>query len=291
MKSDVRKASPFKTLEARVRDNADPNTPYVYHADVLRAAKVAGAIGRVLLVRGDPGTGKSTLARSLAGALGWDYLEAVVTSRTQQRDLLWTFDQVDRLNDANSKDAKSSKRVGQKEKYIEPQALFHAFNPDLADELRPRRATGTKARPGAVLLIDEIDKADPDLPNDLLVPLEDQRFWVGPLEREVKAVRPVFVVVSTNEERDLPQAFMRRCIVVTLKRPVERAQLQAIARSHAHPWEGALFDAVFAAYIEAGERADADELRPPGRPSSSTRSAPARSSRSRTATTPSSRSS
>ncbi|WP_437708678.1 MoxR family ATPase [Sorangium sp. So ce448] len=261
MQNEDKAESPFRTLEARVAKN-DKLPPYVYEPHVLRAVKVAGAIGRVLLLRGDPGTGKSTLARNVANALGWDYFESVITSRSQARDLLWTFDQVERLNDAYDSAVDRSNRVREKRNYVEPQALWWAFHPALAAELRPP-ASPTVPRTGAVVLIDEIDKADPDLPNDLLVPLEAQRFWAEPLGREVVAMRPVFVVVSTNEERDLPQAFLRRAIVVKLERPVDPARLKQIVGKHFAKIPG-VFDATVQAYLAAGDRAKSQDLRAPG---------------------------
>jgi MoxR-like ATPase len=216
----------------------------------------------VLLVRGPPGTGKSTLARNVANALGWDYLETVVTSRTQSRDLLWTFDAMDRLNDAYANAVDRSDRVRDKKNYLEPGPLFRAFDPELANELRP--VTGPVSSAGAVVLIDEIDKADPDLPNDLLVPLEAKRFFVEALGREVQATREVFVIVSTNEERDLPQAFLRRCVVTALARPTDREVLLKIAESHFSALDADLFQAVFDLYASLGSEAEAENLRAPG---------------------------
>jgi len=252
--------SPFKTFAERISDVA--GAPYHYDSDSLRAVRVAGAIGRVLLVRGAPGTGKTSLARNVAGALGWDYIEFVVTSRTQASDLLWRFDNLERLNDAYASAIDRSESVREKRNYLEPGPLFRAFAPEFAAGLR-RTLPHEPPKSGVVLLMDEIDKADPDLPNDLLVPLEAKRFTIDALNLLVEAQRPVFVVVTTNEERDLPQAFLRRCVILTLKRPADRDALLTIARKHFPKLDVRLFDAVFDAYISLGEKAEGNDLRPP----------------------------
>ena len=99
---------------------------YVYSEDVRFAVQIALAAARPLLVRGDPGTGKSTLAASIARILGWRYYETVITSRVQARDLQWSFDAVRRLADAEAKDLDKSLGLFP---YVEPEVLWWAFNP------------------------------------------------------------------------------------------------------------------------------------------------------------------
>ena len=257
----------FVNFKDRISAELDP--PYVYSEELLRAVKVAGVIERVLLVRGAPGTGKSTLAANIAAALGWEYLQTVITSRTEARDLLWSFDHVERLNDAYASTAEQKQRVVQKAEYIVPGVLWRAFEPTLKLLKKPPPQSAPK--PGVVVLIDEIDKADPDFANDLLVPLEKREFTCDALDhadavvnRTVQCTRPVFVIVSTNEERELPQAFLRRCVVIELKRPHERAVLRDIATRHGLDPNDVYFGNVFDAYCQLGEQAEEHDLRAPG---------------------------
>lgn len=186
---------------------------YVYTKSIILAVNVALAARRPLLVAGPPGSGKSSLALNVARHEGWAYEEEVLTPRTQARDLLWRFDALRRLRDA---------QVGPldegDEAYVKPGVLWRAFEHDSER---------------AVLLLDEIDKADPDVPNSLLEALGTLSFTVEETERTVSA-RPgaaPFVVLTTNEERELSGPFMRRCVVLRLERPgVDR--LLEIARAH-----------------------------------------------------------
>lgn len=209
---------------------------YVFDDEaVVLAVNIALATARPLLVRGAPGSGKSTLAPNVARVMQRRYLELVVTSRTEPDDLLWRFDAVRRLSDAH---------LGQVEQlgsYYRPGVLWKAFESDGAQ---------------AVVLIDEIDKADPDLPNSLLAPLGTYSF-PAPDGRTVVAPEgsEPLVVITSNDERHLPRPFLRRCVVVSL-RPASREHLLQVARAHfgsAHDSElsGAVADAVFAARDQA----------------------------------------
>lgn len=242
---------------------------YVYDEDdeefpgrIELAVNVALAAGRPLLVRGLPGTGKSSLAADVAHRLGWRYYEHVVSSRTQARDLLWTFDAVKRLGDAQAAGAQRGEtRVELKPDaaYITPGVLWWAFDADSArrrglaedafkavgmypaDDPTIDRANADNGEPNgddpserAVVLIDEIDKADPDMPNDLLVPLGSFRFdvvFASELDVTVEARHAPLVVITTNEERDLPQAFIRRCVTLAIRPPGDERLLH-IARAH-----------------------------------------------------------
>jgi MoxR-like ATPase len=265
---------------------------YVLSGQIDLAVRVALATGRPLLLRGDPGSGKSSLAAYVARDRGWRYYEHVVTSRTQARDLLWTFDNVRRLADAEARRGRGAPLNDYD--YTEPGVLWWAFArgsalrrgaPDhvaLAGAAVEQDAGTNAARSAehAVVLIDEIDKADPDLPNGLLVPLGSNEFVVTETNTVIRSVARGeeseeagtsrhLVIITTNEERALPQAFLRRCVVLWLKHPDEDG-LKEIARSHLQTYDGefteddkALAAALAAEVIKVREAAGQQGLRPP----------------------------
>ncbi len=202
---------------------------YIYTEEIELAVNLALATGRPLLVRGPSGSGKSSLAQSVAYIKGWRYYEEVTTSRTEAQDLLWRFDAVRRLSDA----LRRGQEITNVAQYITPGALWWAFDPDKAAGLsgQPDPTPWLTTTLRSVVLIDEIDKADPDVPNNLLVPLGSLRFAVPDLKEEIVAQEPPFVVITTNDERELPNAFVRRCVVAWLKRP-DRKRLIEIAEKH-----------------------------------------------------------
>lgn len=215
--------------EGHVYVFADDRTDEAATSPIVFAVQVALATGRPLLVRGAPGSGKSSLARAVADHLRWAYLEVVIDAQMRARDLLWEVDLVERLSDAQ---ARVVRPVAD---YVRPGALWRAFDPKGATA---QWSVGeADDQPGAVLLIDEIDKAEPDLPDGLLVALGAQRFGVEPAKREVTSERPTLVIVTTNAQRDLSRAFLRRCVVLDLEPPDAR-RLIAIARGHFPETEG-----------------------------------------------------
>jgi MoxR-like ATPase len=220
-------------LGMAIGDRTAPGS-YVFDAGLVLAVNVALATGRPLLLRGRPGSGKSSMAASAAFALGWRFYSQTITSRTQARDLLWTVDDVARLSDATA----GSGQARERERYVEPGLLWWAFDPvsaagrGLAPSAMgapvPDPNLGTVGAAHAVVLLDEIDKADPDVPNDLLEPLGWYRFRTDRGLLVTAAAEPL-VVITTNGERDLPRAFLRRCVAYQLALPtVER--LVEIAR-------------------------------------------------------------
>lgn len=202
-----------------VRPDGRRHIPYVYSSDIVLAINAALATRRPLLLRGKPGCGKSTLARDVAYALDRDFEEQVITSRTTATDLLWEFDAVGRLSDAGPQ----HERAADRSNYVRPGLLWRAFEPQ------------PPTHRGVVILIDEIDKADPDVPNDLLVPLGEDRFLVTDTAppRRIERGRDVLVLITTNGERELPPAFLRRCVALTLEDPSKNPEtLQEIAQRH-----------------------------------------------------------
>lgn len=234
---------------ARLSGDDSKKTPvYVYTDEIEKAVNVAGATGRPLLVDGPSGCGKSSLARHIAHVMNWDLEFFPVTSRTQASDLLYSMDLVKRLRD---------EKVGEWNDYLTPGVLWKAFDPEGAQARSSSTKPGTsdesfklptrgKAN-GCVVLIDEIDKADPDVPNNLLVPLGSFFFEVPELNARVERQRHTMIVMTTNNERRLPDAFLRRCIQVTVPAlPVDK--LKEVARAH-YPSTDELKDTTIAAIL------------------------------------------
>ncbi len=226
--------TPVRRGHSRVNPDRRDGLVYVPPKDLMLAVDVALAAGRPLLLRGRPGSGKSSFAAYIARQREWGYYEQVVTSRTEAQDLLWTFDHVRRLADAQAHQLREDRE------YVDPGILWRAFGPNSASEfLRGRRLRSPawqhveSGRPSSVVLIDEIDKAEPDLPNALLVPLGSRQIPVPPLDLTVEPEEGCeqLIVITTNEQRELPAAFLRRCVVVTLADPGV-PELIGIATAH-----------------------------------------------------------
>ncbi|MBV2183167.1 MAG: MoxR family ATPase [Rhizobium sp.] len=172
---------------------------YIADKDLMVAVNAAIALERPLLVKGEPGTGKTELARQVAAALSLDMIEWSIKSTTKAQQGLYEYDAVSRLRDSQLGDA----RVNDVKNYIRQGKLWQAF------------AAGEKT----VLLIDEIDKADIEFPNDLLQELDRMEFHVYETGETVKAaVRPI-VIITSNNEKELPDAFLRRCFFHYIRFP------------------------------------------------------------------------
>lgn len=208
-----------------------PKEVHIFEEDSIEAVNAAIAAKRPLLVRGEPGTGKTQLARAAAKALKWAFLPSTIDARSEATDLLYELDSITRLGEAQvtavlgKKEEKEVRDLLAERNFVLPGPLWWAFDwdsaqaqadvvgretPDQPDEGDPRK--------GCVLLIDEIDKADADLPNGLLEAFGSGRFHPPGIKKAViRRKRPLLVVITTNEERALPDAFLRRCLVLHLK--------------------------------------------------------------------------
>lgn len=184
---------------------------YVASRALQDAVNVALTLERPLLVKGEPGTGKTLLAHHVAAALGMELITWNVKSTTRAHDGLYTYDTVQRLNDSRFGDG-DTRNIAH---YIKFGPLGRAFS-------SPKRV---------VLLIDEVDKGDIEFPNDLLFELDEMRFHVAETDEWVAASQRPVVIVTSNSEKELPDAFLRRCVFHYIDFPDE-AQMQAIVDVH-----------------------------------------------------------
>jgi MoxR-like ATPase len=184
---------------------------YVATQDLQVAVNAAVALERPLLVKGEPGTGKTILAHEVAKALGKELITWHIKSTTKAMQGLYEYDAVSRLRDGQLGD----ERVHDIANYIKPGKLWDAFEADTAP----------------VLLIDEIDKADIEFPNDLLLELDRMEFYVYETGETVKARRRPIVVITSNNEKELPDAFLRRCFFHYIRFP-DADTMRAIIEVH-----------------------------------------------------------
>ncbi len=222
-----------------------PNQVHVFDWESIRAVNAALAARRPLLVRGEPGIGKSQLARAAARHLRRVYVQHVVDARTESRDLLWHYDAVARLADAQLAGALGDRGEEIRERlvvrnYLHPGPLWWAF--DWGGALRQAKTVGDASPPqdesereppspanGCVVLIDEIDKAESDVPNGLLEALGAGEFTpLGANGPVIARDPPPLVIITTNNERALPDAFLRRCLVLHLTLPEDETELKQV---------------------------------------------------------------
>jgi MoxR-like ATPase len=184
---------------------------YIASRDLEVAVNAAVALQRPLLVKGEPGTGKTVLAHEVAKALGFPLIEWHVKSTTKAQQGLYEYDAVSRLRDGQLGDP----RVHDIGNYIVRGKLWDAFE---ADEQ-------------TVVLIDEIDKADIEFPNDLLLELDRMEFFVYETRQTVKAKHRPIVIITSNNEKELPDAFLRRCFFHYIRFP-DRETMEHIVQVH-----------------------------------------------------------
>ena len=186
---------------------------YVATDDLKVAVNAAVALERPLLVKGEPGTGKTELARQVATALGLPIIEWHIKSTTKAQQGLYEYDAVSRLRDSQLGD----ERVNDVKNYIKKGNLWQAF----------------EAEGKVVLLIDEIDKADIEFPNDLLQELDRMEFHVYETGETIRAKHRPVVIITSNNEKELPDAFLRRCFFHYIRFP-EMEVMRKIVDVH-HP--------------------------------------------------------
>src|SRR5512137_45905 len=184
---------------------------YIASKPLMEIVNVSIALGKPLVIKGEPGTGKTLLAHSIQKALNKKLLIWNIKSTTKAKDGLYVYDTVQRLNDARFKD----EDISDIRQYIKMGKLGQAFKSD--EQL--------------ILLIDEIDKADVEFPNDLLNELDEMSFHIHELDEEVRAKHRPIVVITSNSEKELPDAFLRRCVFYYIEFPDEE-MMERIIRVH-----------------------------------------------------------
>jgi len=220
---------------------------YIFTKELIAAIDVAIGLGRPLLVSGEPGCGKTELGYAIARRMGIPRVHFFSTkSNSEARDLFYTYDAIGRFREAQTARAASDAQSDTAD-YIEFQALGKAIldthdKKDIEHLLNPRGAYKHPGKPGrSVIILDEIDKASRDFPNDLLREIEDLAFRVPELSRRssgqadpetpggIPADRRPIVVVTSNEERQLPDAFLRRCVFHEIAFPDDATLIQIVA--------------------------------------------------------------
>ena len=200
---------------------------YVASEDLLRAVNIAMVLQKPLLIKGEPGTGKTVLAEAISAALGKKLIIWNIKSTTKAQDGLYVYDVVQRLYDSQF----GGEGVDNIEKYVKLGKLGEAFTDDEQ----------------VILLIDEIDKADLEFPNDLLWELDRMEFHIPETGRTVTAKHRPVVIITSNAEKELPDAFLRRCVFHYIEFP-DKDQMAEIVRTHHKNLDDNLLDQVLEAF-------------------------------------------
>lgn len=197
---------------------------YVASEELMASVNVAIALQKPLLIKGEPGTGKTMLAQAVANSLGKKLLIWNIKSTTKAQEGLYVYDTIQRLYDGQF----GEEGVDDIAKYIKLGKLGEAFDSDEQ----------------VVLLIDEIDKADLEFPNDLLWELDQMEFYIHETKRTVKAKHRPIVIITSNAEKELPDAFLRRCIFHYIDFPDEELMEEIIKTHYPHVEENLMKNAM-----------------------------------------------
>ena len=200
---------------------------YVASEELMRAVNIAMVLQKPLLIKGEPGTGKTVLAEAIAKSLGKELIIWNIKSTTKAQDGLYVYDVVQRLYDSQF----GGEGVDDIEKYVKLGKLGEAFTAD--DQV--------------ILLIDEIDKADLEFPNDLLWELDRMEFHIPETGRTVTAKHRPIVIITSNAEKELPDAFLRRCVFHYIEFP-DRELMAEIVNVHFQDLDQHLLDQVLEAF-------------------------------------------
>jgi len=200
---------------------------YVASSELMTAVNIAVTLQKPLLIKGEPGTGKTMLAEAISAALGKKLIIWNIKSTTKAQDGLYVYDVVQRLYDSQF----GGEGVDNIEKYVKLGKLGEAFTDDEQ----------------VILLIDEIDKADLEFPNDLLWELDRMEFHIPETGRTVTAKHRPVVIITSNAEKELPDAFLRRCVFHYIEFP-DKEQMAEIVRTHHKNLDDRLLDQVLEAF-------------------------------------------
>ena len=205
---------------------------YVATDELALAVNAAITLERPLLIKGEPGTGKTMLAEEVANSLGKSLIRWHVKSTTKAQQGIYEYDAVSRLRDSQLGDA----RVEDINNYIKRGVLWDAF----------------EAKEKPVLLIDEVDKADIEFPNDLLLELDKMEFYVYETKQNIAAKERPIVIITSNNEKDLPDAFLRRCFFHYIRFPDEET-MKSIIEVHFPKIKKKLVDSALKSFFEVRE--------------------------------------